>query len=214
MSSASILPPKLQQYANASDVSVASLMRISVPQYHKMLREGILTANDSIELLEGLLVNKMSINPPHWIVSESLREYLLSLMIPGCFIHGQSPFTTKDSEPEPDVAIVHGTRRKFAKENPKPADMALVVEVSDSSLRMDRGLKKRIYARAKVPLYWIVNLVDLRIEEYSDPSGPKKTPDYRSCRIYGPKEKIKVVVAGKEYGEFQLKKFLDEAELS
>ena len=189
-------------------------MRISVPQYHKMLREGILTANDSIELLEGLLVYKMSINPPHWIVSESLREYLLSLKIPGCFIHGQSPFTTKDSEPEPDVAIVHGTRRKFAKGNPKPVDMALVVEVSDSSLRMDRGLKKRIYARAKVPLYWIVNLVDLRIEEYSDPSGTKKTPDYGNCRIYGPKEKIKVFVAGKEYGEFQLKRFLDEAELT
>ena len=58
-----------------------------------------------------------------------------------------------------------------------PADVGLVVEVSDSSLRDDQILKKTIYARASIPTYWIVNVPARRVEVYTDPTGPDPSPD-------------------------------------
>ena len=68
---------------------------------------------------------------------------------------------------------------------PGAEDVALIVEVADSTLHRDRTTKKRLYAQAGIPVYWIVNLVDRRIEVYREPSGPGEQPDYRQrqdCR--------------------------------
>ena len=89
-----------------------------------------------------------------------------------------------DSEPEPDVAIVSGEPRGYVQHHPSTA--ALVVEVADSSLRLDRRVKVALYARARLPEYWIVNLVDAAVEVHRDP-GPAPDPGagwtYRSRRI-------------------------------
>jgi Uma2 family endonuclease len=75
-----------------------------------------------------------------------------------------------------------------------------VVEVADTTLRTDRGTKKRIYARAGILVYWIVNLVDRRIEVYMEPSGARRKPDYRRQQEYGPADEIPVVLDGVEIG--------------
>jgi putative restriction endonuclease len=74
----------------------------------------------------------------------------------------------------------------------------LIAEVADSSLRRDRGWKKRLYARARVAVYWIVNLVDRQIEVYTEPTGPVKRPDYRQRADYKPGDKVPVVLDGRE----------------
>jgi Uma2 family endonuclease len=76
-----------------------------------------------------------------------------------------------DSEPEPDVSVVRGTPRDAPSGHPTTA--ALVVEVADSSLRLDRGPKARVYARAGIADYWIVNLIDRVLEVHREPSGPR-----------------------------------------
>ena len=95
----------------------------------------------------------------------------------------QSAITTSDSEPEPDIAIVPGPADRYVDQHPVPADIALIIEIAESSLAEDRRDKQRIYARAGISLYWIVNLIDSQLEVYSDPSGPAAAPAYRKREI-------------------------------
>ena len=90
-----------------------------------------------------------------------------------------SSVTLLTSEPEPDVIVVRGSNDDYVDRHPGPGDVVLVVEVSDTSLRSDQGFKKMIYAKSSLPVYWIVNLIDRRVEVYTDPTGPAEQPDYR-----------------------------------
>jgi Uma2 family endonuclease len=76
-----------------------------------------------------------------------MREELAQLVPVGWYVDAQEPITTNDSEPEPDVVIVRGDRRQYRDRHPGPDDVALVVEVSDSTLQRDRTMKQRMYAR-------------------------------------------------------------------
>lgn len=176
----------------------SQLWRISVERYHEMIAAGTLTENDRLELLEGFLVEKMTVNPPHSFTTDQIRDELTAVIPTGYFVKSQQPLTTVDSEPEPDVMIVAGDKRRFAQRHPGPEDVALLVEVSDSTLLQDQTWKKRIYAQAGIPVYWIVNLQDRQIEVYSEPSGASANPTYRHLITYQEDEMVPVVVAGEE----------------
>ena len=165
--------------AAAAAVPTEPIWRLTVEQYHQMIRGGILTENDPVELLEGWLVAKMSKNPPHRVATRRARERLAAALPAGWYVDAQEPITTLDSEPEPDVVIVRGASDDFSDRHPNPDEVPLVVEVADASLWRDRTIKKRAYARAGIAVYWIVNLIDRRVEMYSDPTGPSDQPDYR-----------------------------------
>ena len=184
------------------------LYRLSVKQYHEMIPAGILEDGSPVELLEGLLVRKMTKKPPHCLSVGLTHDALFALLPAGWHLNVQGAITTRESEPEPDIAVVRGERRQFADHHPGPKDAALVVEVADASLRRDRTFKKRIYARARVPVYWIVNLVDRQIEVYSDPTGSAKKPEYRRREEYSDKAAVPVVLDGKEVGRVQVKDVL------
>ncbi|MBY0521865.1 MAG: Uma2 family endonuclease [Gemmataceae bacterium] len=185
-------------------VPTEPIYRLSVEQYHQMIQAGILTEDDPVELLEGWLVIKMPINPPHTLATEQLRDLLPPLLPPGWFVNSQAPVTTDTSEPEPDALVVRGHRRQYTDRNPGPEDAAIVIEVADSSLRRDRGWKKRLYARVRVPVYWIVNLVDRQVEIYTEPSGPSEQPDYAQRQDYGPADQVPVVIEGREVGRLSV----------
>jgi Uma2 family endonuclease len=145
--------------------------RFTVDEYHRMIHLGILKEDDPVELLEGWIVAKMPRNPPH-DVAVALTQTALSAAVPQAWIcRGQSAVTTTDSEPEPDIAVVRGPIRRYVANHPGPADTGLVVEVADSTLTRDRTLKARLYARAAIPIYWIVNIPNRQIEVYSDPTA-------------------------------------------
>ena len=144
--------------------------RFSIPEYHRMAQLCILTEDDNIELLEGYLVHHHRPRTPlHDGTLSLVFEYLLSIIPDGWRVRNQSGVTLSDSEPEPDLAIVRIDPADYMQHHPGPADIALVIEVADSSLDGDRADKCRIYARAGIQEYWIVNLVDTQIEVYSSP---------------------------------------------
>jgi Uma2 family endonuclease len=194
--------------ASPDGIELDDLFRLSVEQYHAMIQAGILTPDDSVELLEGLLVTKMPKNPPHVLVKRLLRRALESVVGKGFFVDQEDPVTIKDSEPEPDVTVFRGDPRTYRDRHAGPGDTVLVAEVADTSLRRDRGRKKRIYAKASVPVYWIVNLVDQQIEVYTEPTGPTKTPDYRLRHEYHAKDAVPVVIDGKEVGRLNVSDLL------
>lgn len=169
-----------------------------------MVAADILGEDDPVELLEGLLVYKMSKNPPHTFVTQQLRFVLEALASSEWFINDQEPITLDTSEPEPDVSVVRGQRRDYLRRHPKAQDVALVVEVAEA----DQGAKKRIYARAGIPVYWVVNLVDQRIEVYSNPSGSVTKPDYLTQQFYAHTDEIPVVLAGTTVGTLAVQELL------
>lgn len=184
------------------------IWRLSVDQYHSMIRVGILTAEDPVELLEGVLVQKMPKNPAHVTAKRLLVRALERILPAGWIVDSEAPVTTDDSEPEPDIAAVRGTERAFNTRHPGPEDAALVIEIADSSLRRDRGRKKRLYARARVREYWIVNLVDRQVEVYTEPTGPIRKPDYRGRCEYGETAAVPVVIDGREVGRVSVAEIL------
>lgn len=184
------------------------LWRLSLEQYHAMAQAGILTENDPVELLEGWLVYKMTKNPPHTFATQQLRLAIEHFVPGGWFVNVQEPITVGNSEPEPDIVIVRGNRRDYLKRHPGPTDVELVIEVADATLRVDRNFKKRIYARAGVPVYWIVNLLDEQIEVYSQPTGPSKRPDYHIRQDYLHADELPVIIDGREIGRLAVKELL------
>ena len=184
---------------------------LSVDKYHELIRAGILPEDNSMELLEGRLVQKMTKNPPHRLATGLLHEALQKVVPDGWFVDSQELVTLSDGEPEPDGIVVRGERRHYKDRHPGPTDLALVVEVADSSLEWDRTEKKRSYARAGISVYWIVNLCDGQLEVYTEPSGPTMPPEepsYRREIIYGPEQMAPVVIEGKEAAQLAVRDFL------
>jgi Uma2 family endonuclease len=174
------------------------IYRLTVAQYHAMAASGILSEQDPVELLEGWLVRKMTKNRPPVIATALLRRALEQVVPSGWYVAPQEPITTLDSEPEPDLAVVRGAERDYPDRHPGPQDLGFLVEVSESSLEQDRGAKKRIYARAGITIYWLMNLIERQIEVCTDPTGPIDSPDYRHRRDYGADNAVPVVLDGVE----------------
>ena len=182
--------------------------RLSVGQYRAIAEAGILTGDDRVELLEGWLVAKMGKNQPH-VVSTALTFQAVSGLLPaGWFASKEDPVTGSDSEPEPDLMVVRGSIRDYLKRAPGADDVALVVEVAESSLANDRSIKKRLYARSLFPVYWLINLVAGRIEVYTEPTGPTEKPDYRHRQDFGPDDAIPLVIEGREVGRLAVRDLL------
>lgn len=174
--------------------------KISVPEYHEMIRTGILGADDAVELLEGHLVLKMPRGPAHDFAIQALNKRLLRLLPDGYELRNQSAATLPDSEPEPDFAVVRGDERVYHARYPEPADVVLLIEVSNSSVARDTVDKARIYARAGVPEYWVVNIPDRRVEVYADPDAAANPPAYRTRREHLPGDAVPLVLDGNAVG--------------
>nr|WP_242047593.1 Uma2 family endonuclease [Coleofasciculus sp. FACHB-SPT36] len=168
---------------------------MSVEQYHKMIRLGILSDDDPVELLDGWLVYKMPKNPPHRAATKLTRNALEAVIPEGWYVDTQEPITLADSEPEPDVVVVRGNTRDYLDRHPGASDIALIIEVADSTLERDRTSKQRLYARAGIPIYWIINLPEKQIEVYTDPVVTSESI-YQHRQDYQLSDEVPVAIAG------------------
>ena len=155
-----------------------------------MIQAGILTNDDPVELLDGLLVPKMPNNPLHRAVTQILRQTLEAVTSEGWYVDSQEPITLDSSEPEPDVMIVRGNTCDYLDRHPGSADLALVVEIADSSLQQDRTVKKTLYAQAGILVYWLVNLPEQRVEVFSKPDDG----DYQAAAIYRLNDELPLMI--------------------
>lgn len=139
---------------------------LSVSGFHRLIDLGEL--DRGVELIEGVLVEKMSKSPLHrYVVNQLLnllRTYCKSRELT---VFKEDPLTLEASEPEPDLAVVRGRQTDFVSAHPHAAE--LVVEVAISSLPIDQA-KARVYAGAGVPEFWLIRPHDREIDVYRDPS--------------------------------------------
>lgn len=180
--------------------AMTAFRRLTVAEYQHLIDHGILTDEDQVELLEGYMVLKMPRNPPHDYSVDELQKFFFRTIPDGWTVKGQTAVSFAESRPEPDLSVARGPRSQFRGQHPEPGDLALVVEVSHSSLARDRSDKGRIYARESIPVYWIVNVVDRQIEVYTDPTGPVSVPVYRRRQDYGAGSSVPIVLDGTTVG--------------
>jgi Uma2 family endonuclease len=176
------------------------MARFSVARYQKMIETGIITHDDKVELLENYVVLKMSRNPPHDGTVQLMTETLFPAVPAAWRLRVQLTVVLTDSQPEPDFAIVRGDARTYLTRHPGAADVGLIIEVAESSLLRDQRDKTRIYARGGIACYWIANLVDQRVEVYTQPSGPTAVPAYGSSQVFQPGDSVPLVLDGTTVG--------------
>ena len=137
-------------------------------EYHRLDELGVLPEDEPVELLDGQLVVAEPKGAPHATIVARTAAVLRRTLGEDWFVRQQDPIALDEtSEPEPDVVVVPGADLDYF--DGHPARPVLVVEVAETSLYYDRGHKGSAYARAGLPDYWIVNLVDWRVEVYRHP---------------------------------------------
>jgi Uma2 family endonuclease len=186
-------------------VPTEPVWRFSVEQYHQMIHLGILTKDDPVELLEGWIVRKMPKNPLHRATTKLTRNALEQIVPEGWYVDAQEPITLDDSEPEPDVVVVKGNTRDYLDRHPGAKDVALVIEVADSTLERDRNSKNRLYARAGILFYWLVNLPEQKVEVYTQPTTSTIKPTYQQRQEYSLSDEIVVFIEGLEVGRITVR---------
>jgi Uma2 family endonuclease len=164
------------------DSGLVAPRRFSLEEYHRLIDVGVLGEDERVELLEGVIVEMTPQGRAHALVVSRLNRFLTGVLGDVHSVRPQLPLSLEgDSEPEPDLAIVTRQEEEMAPVHPRSA--LLVVEVADESLRRDRLIKGRIYARARVPEYWVVNVTGQSVEVYSEPDAD--TGRYRVMRMLG-----------------------------
>jgi Uma2 family endonuclease len=176
---------------------------MTVDEYEAKVASGEIPEDSRVELIEGRLVRKVTKNPPHTYSIYAVRDAISALLPRGWHVRQEGPVRVPPlSEPEPDISVVRGTAKTYKKRHPDPVEIALIVEVADSSLADDRALAVT-YGAAGIPVYWIVNLRDRQVEVYTDPDpGPHVSGvgGYRSRVDYQPGQDVPVVIDGQEVG--------------
>lgn len=173
------------------------LKRWTRAEYDRLIEVGVFRPGDPIELLGGELVVAEPPGSEHYTAICLAAEALKTAFGAGWLVRPQGPVALDDeSEPEPDLAVAPGTLRDYRREH--PARPVLVVEVSESSLRLDRNQKSSLYARARLEDYWIVNLVDRVLEIHRQPAPDQTAPygwSYSSRQVLGPESSITPLAA-------------------
>ena len=149
--------------------------RWSRAEYEKLIDLGVFQPGDAIELIGGELMVAEPQGTAHYTAIRKTAKALEAAFGPGWEVRTQGPIgLDEESEPEPDVAVVPGGPDDYRSAH--PSRPALTVEVAESSLGADRERKGSLYARAGLPDYWVLNLVDRVLEVYREPAVDSAAP--------------------------------------
>ena len=182
--------------------------RLSVAKYEEIARLGILGPGDKVELLHGMLARKMPIHTPHAFATVRLDRTLESLCGRTWCVRSQQPVgVSDDSMPEPDVSVAQGSLDDYLERHPTAAQTVLVVEVSDSSLRLDLGVKLALYAAALIPEYWVVDVANAKLHVHTLPHAGAK-PGYRNVTVLGLGDEVPLTLRCEAFGTLRVGDFL------
>jgi Uma2 family endonuclease len=182
------------------------LYRMTVEEYEAMVASGAFRGRNRFHLINGYLVEKMTQNPPHTVADIRCGKELDRVIRRGWHVRPGKPIRipARDSEPEPDRCVARGSADDYAERHPGPEDIALIVEVSDSSLAEDRKLASEVYGPAGIPAYWIVDVNARRVEVYT-PAGPQ---GYGPPEFFAEGRSVPVMIRGRQVGRIAVKDIL------
>ena len=139
-------------------------------EFQRLVTSGLF-AGERVELIDGVVIVMSPQNTPHAATINRLNYQLMKLCGPDIYIRVQSPVALDDyDQPDPDLVLCAPDPLDYAEAHPRPEQIFLIIEVADASLRQDRQRKARLYARAGIPQYWVVDLGHRRIEVMTAPN--------------------------------------------
>ena len=161
-------------------------------EYVRMCALGILRKEDHVELIEGEILVMSPEGPIHVAEIGAAADELRRVFGPSYWVRLGNPFIVDDhSEPQPDLLVVPGRPHDWRERHPDPEDAALVVEASNTSLNFDLNRKKRLYARARVSEYWVIDIPNECIHVFRE----AKSDDFLSHVTFGHGATIRPVAA-------------------
>ena len=163
------------------------IRQLTSVEYYQMMESGIIREGERVELILGQIFTMAAKGTRHTLSTRKLFKQLLALIGDRADVQSQDPITLpNNSEPEPDIVIARLRSDDYVNSHPSPADIILVIEVADSSIKFDREIKAPLYAAAGISEYWIVNLIDNHLEIYRQPEGSI----YTSIQIITPTRSV------------------------
>jgi len=179
------------------------LYRLNVRQFERMIDANVFR-DEKVELIGGYLI-PMTTNPPHVYVTMQLRDWFTQrLSRDEWLVREENPLKLSRSwRPNPDVAVVRGPIAEYARRTPGSSDVALLIEVSDSTYRTDTGVKLRRYEASGVAEYWVVDLNRRRVEvrrHTGEGFGP--------AAVYEESAELPVALEGREFGRLAVREIL------
>lgn len=163
-------------------VDFAPRHRFTVDEFHRMGEIGILSNDDRLELINGEIFEMSPIGSEHAACVRRLDRWLQRTLGADVIVSAQQPIKIElDGEPIPDVALLRPEPDGYRHAHPTSRDALLIIEVADSSVLFDRNTKRRMYAAAGVPEYWVVDLPRHTVAVFSAPEHG----DYTQQREYG-----------------------------
>lgn len=149
---------------------MTALAKWTVDDYHRLIDSGIL-AQRRVELLRGDLIEMSPEGPGHAYTTETGTSYLRGQLKHRALVREAHPITLAQSEPQPDIAVVRLPRDRYRQRHPSAADIFWLIEVAQSTLAYDLGEKKRVYALASIPEYWVIDLINRQVYVFRQPLG-------------------------------------------
>jgi Uma2 family endonuclease len=156
--------------------------RFTVEEYHRMGEAGILREDDRVELIDGEIVEMTPIGSRHAACVDRLN-HLLRRVGDRAIVRVQNPATIPPhSEPQPDLMLLRPQADFYAAAHPEPRNVLLVIEVADTTLPFDRGVKVPLYARAGVAEVWLIDLTTDTVEVHRRATGSRYADVARRTR--------------------------------
>ena len=147
--------------------------RLNVEQFHRMIEAGVFSDGDRVELIDGKMRDMTPIGPPHGSCTDSLTMIFASRLAGRAIVRVQGPLVVDDgTEVYPDLLVLKLRYDRYGKSNPTADDALLVIEVADSSLALDVGLKRAKYAAGGIRRYWVVDIRNRTVHDHRDPDRP------------------------------------------
>ena len=162
---------------------------LSVADYRLMSEAGMFAPDERVELVEGEIVNVPPVGPDHVGLVNDLTEALVAAAIGRAIVSVRNPVVLPDrSEPEPDVALLRPGEGRYRKAKPLPADVLLLIEVADSTLRYDTEVKVPLYASHGIPETWLIDVKGERPTRFTGPAraGYGRSEDVADLRALEP----------------------------
>lgn len=171
---------------------IAAVRRFTLAEYNRLAELGFFGEDDRVELIRGQIIQMAAKGTAHEVCITRLNRELLILLGDRATLRIQSPIVLlTNSEPEPDFTIVQSRSDDYLSAHPSSANVLLVIEISDSSLNYDQEVKLPLYAEAGIYYYWIFNLVEQRLETYSEPLQDLQGKfDYAAKRVLLPHKTV------------------------
>ena len=153
-------------------LDLVSIKRWTIRDYHQMAELGILDPRERTELITGQIILMAPKGTAHVTALQLFADLLRDHIGGSALVRTQDPIQLDPfSEPEPDLVIVKGTVLDYAREHPGPAQIQLVIEISDSTLQQDCQIKDKLYAQAGIIDYWVLDVRDRQLHLFREPTA-------------------------------------------